>query len=357
MWSKEKAWQWYLSKPWIRGCNFLPSDCCSRLELWQELDFEKHLETSKRELKLAASIGYNSIRMILQFEVWDQQHDGFMERFERFISAAAEQGLSLMIVFANDCTVPKEWYRPMKLGPQHFDLGYHGGLKRSPHSGQRESVGYNSVLDELDTAERFFKMVREIIGRYARDKRILMWDLFNEPGNGNRGEISVPHVRRIFEEARNIAPDQPLTSCRWQGNPSDNLAAELSDIVSFHAYGNLEVQVGVIAKLRKFGRPMLNTEWLHRLFKCNVSECFPLFFLERIGCYNWGLVAGKSQTYEPWDLMWSEFEKDPEHCGFDFTKWQHDLFRPNLRPYDPHETNLIRRICTLADQTYPDKDK
>ena len=33
----------------------------------------------------------------------------------------------------------------------------------------------------------------------------------------------------------------------------------------------------------------------------------------------------------------------------DITKWQHDLFRPNLRPYNPAEIELIRRYSELAD--------
>lgn len=44
-WSCEKAWEWYNQTPWLRGCNFLPSDCCNHIAFWQELDFEKHLET------------------------------------------------------------------------------------------------------------------------------------------------------------------------------------------------------------------------------------------------------------------------------------------------------------------------
>ena len=133
-WSRKKAWEWYDNQPWLRGCNFLPSDCCNRIALWQELDFEQHLATADRELVLAASIGFNSIRVILEFIVWDEQHDGFLERFERFLSVAAGHGISLLVCFANDCTVPRdENYRPPQLGPQHYDWGYHGGRKNSPH--------------------------------------------------------------------------------------------------------------------------------------------------------------------------------------------------------------------------------
>lgn len=129
-WSKEQAWAWYDAQPWLRGCNYLPADCCNRIALWQELDFEQHLATADRELALAAAIGFNSIRVIVEFMVWDEEHDGFMARLERFIATAAKHGISLMVCFANDCTVPRdENYRPQQLGPQAYDWGYHGGRK------------------------------------------------------------------------------------------------------------------------------------------------------------------------------------------------------------------------------------
>ena len=65
-WSKEKAWEWYNSRPWIRGCNFMPSDCANRIDMWQEHDFEKHFATAEREIELAESIGFNSVRIILE---------------------------------------------------------------------------------------------------------------------------------------------------------------------------------------------------------------------------------------------------------------------------------------------------
>lgn len=83
-WSTEKAWEWYRGQPWLRGCNFMGSDCCNRVDQWQELGFEERLATADRELALAAAIGFNSIRLILQFEVWDQEHDGFMRRLDRY---------------------------------------------------------------------------------------------------------------------------------------------------------------------------------------------------------------------------------------------------------------------------------
>ena len=351
-WSPERAWEWYNGRPWFRGCNYLPSDCCNRIAMWQALDFETHLKTIDRELALAASIGYNSIRVILEYPVFELEHDSFHGRFERFLATASKHGILVMVCFGNDCTVPKnDQYRAPHLGPQEFDLGYHGGRKNSPHGSNPGTVGY-SILDDPDTADGFFAMVREIVSRYASDPRICVWDLFNEPGNSGRGEISVPHVRRIFETARQCKPEQPLTTGLWRtpqtASPAEKLALELSDIISYHCYGNYELNIQLIAALRQLKRPLLNTEWLHRPQSNTVGLLFPLFYLERIGCWNWGLVAGLSQTYEPWQSIWRRYEAG--ETDLDLTKWQHDLFRPSLRPYDPKEIEVIRRYSSRSDE-------
>ena len=88
VWTKEKAWQWYDSRPWMRGCNFMGSDCANRIDQWQEYGFEERFVTAERELKLAAETGFNTIRIIPEFIVWDQDHDGFMERFDRYLAVA-----------------------------------------------------------------------------------------------------------------------------------------------------------------------------------------------------------------------------------------------------------------------------
>ena len=106
-----------------------------------------------------------------------------------------------------------------------------------------------------------------------------------------------------------------------------------------------------ISELKELGRPIMCTEWLARCMNNNVEEIFPLFYLEKIGCYNWGLVAGKSQTYEPWNSVWERYENEP-NLKWDFTKWFHDLFRANHRPYNPKEIEIIKRFCDLADKDF-----
>ncbi|MBQ4106527.1 MAG: cellulase family glycosylhydrolase [Lentisphaeria bacterium] len=354
-WSCARANEWYAAMPWMRGCNYMPADCANRIAMWQALDAEKHFETIEREFVVMQKIGYNSIRIHLELPVWREERDSFLVRFERFIALAAKYGQLVMVCFGNDCTVPKnEHYRAPHLGEQVFDWGYHGGRKYSQHGTFPDAVGH-SLLDEPETAEIFFDMVREIITKYRNDPRICVWDLFNEPGNNNRGTISVPHVKRIFEVARACDPIQPLTTCIWHVpsdiTPAEQTALELSDVISYHNYADYDCNIRVLHELKKHNRPLLNTEWLHRIQHNTVQECFPLFFLEKVSCWNWGFVAGLYQTYEPWEGIWKSWEKG-EADDLDFTKWQHDLIRPNLRPYDPKEIAIIRSYADLADQDF-----
>ena len=164
-WSEEKVWKWYNQRPWIRGCNFMSSDCANRVDQWQEYGFEERFETTKRELKLVKETGFNSIRIIPEFIVWLKEHNGFMERFERYIEEAHKNGISCMVVLGNDCMPPKEEaLKRMNLGEQHVDWGYHGGRKVSQH-GVFNGAGY-SLLDEPEYAEKYYEFVREIVTKY-----------------------------------------------------------------------------------------------------------------------------------------------------------------------------------------------
>ena len=353
-WSKEKVWEWYNERPWIRGCNYMSADCANRIDQWQEYGFEERLETTKRELALAAETGFNSIRIIPEYIVWEKEHDGFMERFERYIDVAAQNGISCMVVLGNDCCPPyEEAQRRMQLGEQKVDWGYHGGRKVSQH-GTFDGPGY-SVLDEPELAEKYYEFVREIVTTYKDDERILIWDVFNEPGNSKRKTMSLPHLKKFFEIIREIDPIQPLTVGVWINHENldeiQKFGLENSDIISYHHYGSYTKEVKLIYHLKQYGRPLVNTEWLNRTVGNNVEELFPLFFLEKIGCYNWGFVAGKYQTFELYNSTWDGYKANPKNYeNYDFTKWMHDLYRPSLNPYNPKEIDVIKNFCALADE-------
>ena len=228
-------------------------------------------------------------------------------------------------------------------------------------------VGY-TVVDDPARYDAFNEMVREIVSKYAKDERVEIWNIYNELGNGRRRDKSVPAMERFFATARACDPIQPLTADTWTIvywsddplhpertplNPWEKRAVELSDVVSYHDYHNYESSVMTIKYLRDtYHRPLLNTEWLHRMQHNTVQTHLPLFYLERVGSYHWGFVAGLNQTYEPWESMWTRYERGDLPADVDFTKWQHDILRPNLRPYDPHEIETIKRYIALAEKEF-----
>ncbi len=360
-WIKERAWEWYNSRPWIRGCNYMSADCVNRIDQWQGLHFEERLATTKEELKVMKELGFNSVRIILEYVVWEKEHDSFLERFERYISLLDEFGISAMVVLANDCMPPKtELWKMPDIGEQSYDIGYHGGRRHSQH-GRHTGPAPHYYFDNVEGANSYFKMVEEIVTIYKDDPRILIWDLFNEPGNSQRSGITLPILEKMVKVVRKINPSQPLTIGAWCCDknyeftmPEDVFAIENSDIITYHNYSRYDEHIRVIKYLKQFGRPLINTEWLARCTDNTVFDNFPLFYLENIGCYNWGFVAGKYQTYEPYEAHW-QWYNDDKNAPIDFTKWFHDLYRPSLRPYDPREIELIKKFCTLADNEFKNR--
>ncbi len=201
------------------------------------------------------------------------------------------------------------------------------------------------------------EMVERVVKKYRADNRILAWNIENEPGAAI-GEHSIPLMLELFALVRSLDPVQPLAADVYWGvrengelkNEVEKTAYALSDFISFHSYSDYEKFLTGIYTLKKyFKRPIIVTEWLNRCNHNNVQEIYPLMLIENVGCYCWGFVQGKTYTTEPWDSLWKRAESDP-NVDFDFTKWQHELYRKNLHPYDPREINTIKHCNALADK-------
>ena len=359
-WSKEQVWEWYNSHPWIRGCNFIGSDCANRIDQWQSYGREERMEVADRELELAASIGFNTIRIIADFDVWLQERESYMSVLEEYLTLASKHGLSVCYVLATEVLLPRgidEEFKPKPLGEQSYAIGYHQG--RFPLSEEQLAKKPYHYLEREGLRELFCEMVNEIVTKYREDDRILFWDIYNEPGIA-LGRDATPIVEKVFELVRACDPIQPVTADIWRGVIKNGVAfeeerraVELSDFVNFHCYSTLEKVCLTIDELKKYGRPLVCTEWMNRINHNNVNDVYPIFFLERVGCYCWGFVVGKTQTNEPWEMFWKHYYDSEKHVDYDFTKWQHDLFRTGtLRPYDPREIDLIKQFNAVADKRF-----
>jgi len=360
-WTKEQASEWYAKLGWLRGCNFIGSDCANRIDMWQSYGSEKRLENADRELALCEKIGFNTVRYLVEFDVWYQERESFMNILEQYIALAAKHGQLVMICLANEAQLPRgDEYKPKPLGEQFYALGFHQG--RLPLTEEQKAQAPFHVLERPELRPLYLEMVREIVGKYASDKRVICWNVYNEPGVSGIGNRAIDMLNVLFETVREMDPMQPLCADIWRslldGKPRtepEKVALELSDIISYHSYTPIDKMVPQLCALRELGRPIFITEWLNRINHSDVRELYPLFYMENISCYCWGFVVGKTQTHEPWESLWADYYDPNKNVDYDFTKWQHDLFRANLRPYDPRELEIIERYNKLADETFAKK--
>ncbi len=328
-WTPEKAHQWYAAQEPIRGCNYLPRSAVNSTEMWQAESFDP--DTIAEELSWARAAGFNALRVFHQFLVWRDDPAGLKSRIDQFLDLAEANGIKAMFILFDDCAFAgKEPY----LGKQDDPVPY------THNSGWTPSPGLKRVVDRAVWPD-LKDYVLDIVGSFAEDERVQVWDLYNEPGNSDLGEKSLPLVEAAFAWAREAGPRQPLTTSIFRLHDEyamEERILELSDVTSFHHYGDTGVEA-VIQRCQAYGRPVLCTEWLRRVVGQTVELILPIFSRERIGWYNWGLVAGRTQTY----LDWRRELNSPES-----TTWQHDIFHADGQPYDADEIELIRSF-SFAD--------
>lgn len=323
-WTVSRAWAWYARQPWLVGCNYLPSTAVNDVEMWRKETFDPR--TIDRELGWARALGFNTVRVFLNFVVWEAAPENLKRNFRHFLKIADRHGIRALPILFDDCNFA---------GRVAAD-----GAQPDPVPGVHNSQWVSSPPLALVTNRaawpRLEPYVRDIVGTFGKDARVVAWDLYNEPGNSGLGDQSLPLVETVFEWARAAEPLQPLTIGAWADfqSRSSRRMMELSDVVSFHSYDQLE---GLQAKHRvcsEYGRPLLCTEWMARTLGSRFETHLPYLKANKIGCWNWGLVAGRTQTYFPWGSP-----KDaPEP-----TLWFHDLFRADGTPYRLAETRFIKR--------------
>ncbi|WP_411031844.1 1,4-beta-xylanase [Spongiimicrobium sp. 3-5] len=352
-WTKEKANKWYNSYNWLAGTNFSPSTAINQLEMWQAETFD--LETIDRELKWSADLGFNLHRVYLHNLLWQQNSCAFIDRMHQFLDVADKYNIKIMFVLFDDV-----WDPNPKLGKQREPVPHrhNSGWLQAPGKEYLQNEELHPLLEAY---------VKGVITAFKNDTRVAVWDLYNEPTQENTGwygEESVnktelaPDVKRkytlrlvkkTFKWAREVNPSQPLTMGIWWndvnnwGTPKkmpdvDRVMMENSDVITFHTYDkDIKVVHKKISELKKYGRPIICTEYMARSENNTFENLMPIFKAENIGAISWGFVAGKTNTIYPWHSWQETFTTEPK-------VWHHDILRPDGTPYDQAEVDLIKRL-------------
>jgi Glycosyl hydrolase family 10 len=343
-WTGQKANAWYAQQPWLVGSNYVPKSAINQLEMWQEATFDP-VEIDQ-ELTWAEAMGMNTMRVFLHDLLWQQDAAGFQKRIDQFLVIASRHHIRPLFVLFDSC-----WDPLPHLGVQHPPIpGVH-------NSGWVQSPGATALADPSQYP-RLKAYVKGVIAAFAKDDRILAWDVWNEPGADNAGSYAKEELRdktarvtillpQVFQWAREANPVQPLTSAVWAVDTSPDGAnlGELqqiqlreSDIITFHNYSWPEYFKRQVIWLKKYNRPVICTEYMARAVGSTFDTVLPVAKEERVGAINWGFVAGKTQTYLPWE-SW-----DHPYILTQPPVWFHEVLRPDGTPYREAEVNLIRQL-------------
>ncbi len=342
-WPEKAANTWYAKQPWLVGANYIPATAINELEMWQADTFDpKRIDT---ELGWAESIGMNTMRVFLHDLLWQQDAPGFKKRIDEFLRIADKHHIKPMFVLFDSC-----WDPFPKTGKQREPKpGVH-------NSGWMQSPGADALKD-ASQYPRLEAYVKGVVGAFANDKRVVAWDIWNEPDNlnnssylklepSNKVDLVLALLPQAFGWARAAGATQPLTSGVWKGNwsdpenlsPMEKIQLNLSDVVSFHNYDQSAEFEKRVQWLQRYNRPILCTEYMARGNKSTFQGSMPVAKRYHVAAYNWGLVAGKAQTHLPWD-SWQKPYVDREPAV-----WFHEVFRTDGTPYKQEEVDFIREI-------------
>lgn len=350
-WSASKAKAWGKEHGWLVGCNYSPRNAINQLEMWQKETFSPQM--IREELGWAKSLGFNTARIFLHDLAWAKDPKGFIKRVDQVLSIAQRNGIGVMLVFFDSC-----WHPFPRLGKQPDpEPGVH-------NSGWAQSPGIAVINDEkrFDALKPY---VVDVVKAFRTDPRVQIWDVWNEPDNPNflsygprdlgwdgKAAIASKYLQRVFDWVRSANPTQPLTSGPWLGDWAseqtlkghERIQYENSDVISFHCYGPADDMERRIQQLQRHGRPLLCTEYMSRGSGSTFETVMPVLKKYNVGAYNWGFVAGKTQTNYPWDSWQKPYETEPD-------PWFHDIFRGDGTPYREDEVALIRSLTGVKIKT------
>lgn len=349
-WSPDRANNWYQAQGWPVGANYITSNAVNQLEMFQADTFDpRRIDT---ELGWAQSAGFNTLRVFLHDLLWVQDQRGFQARLAQFVDIAARHGIKPLFVLFDSC-----WDPAPQAGPQRPPTpGVHNsGWVQSPGAARLDDRGYIRILRGYVTA---------VLTQFRNDDRVLAWDLWNEPDNPSRHYRSTERADKVqlvadllpqvFDWARSVDPCQPLTSGVWHGEWADpdsrstisGIQLDNSDVITFHSYAEPAEFENRIDELAPLGRPVLCTEYMARTLGSTVEDILPIAKRRNVAAINWGFVAGKTQTYFPWDSWEHPYTAMPD-------VWFHDLLQPDGRPFKAPEIQTIRQMSGLAMHLRP----
>lgn len=310
------------------GANYTPAYAVNQVQFWHDF----RAEVVEKELEAAQKyFGIKTLRVYLHNINFDEEKKVFMTNLEKFLVICEKHGVKPGFVFFDDCHRDEGIFLDKPTTPIK---GFHNGRWAwCPQKRQRDP----------ENLEKFKPYVQEVIRAHRTDKRVLWWEIFNEPAPGAK------YSRRLsvagYRWAKEVKPIQPVLNCFHNKGWTDT---DVTDIVDAHIYrwnpsawdrlANANIKKGTVfteagarwnAPRPSNGEPCEVLKWLQR--RRASARSTPGVYL----C--WELMVGNSNCRWYWGTKPDTPEPTIPWCG---------LMWPDATPVSLAEAEAVHRYVT-----------
>lgn len=238
----------------VRGAVYFPSYAWNSYQTWSR--YEPAIVS--HEVRYAARLNLNSLRVYLSYEFWRENGPALLERVDRFLEVCANHGVRpLLSLFEG---TPD--FRPTEENLTDTDPA----TAKGTHSPAAELTNPDESGDPTWYGARspmhYAGVIAETVGE---DPRLLAIELANEPYGG--GDMSAPFLRDVHERVRDRAPNATVTlgSADLPRGQFGGITSDL-DVHQFHE--NVPTREELEDSLdrartrhERTGKPIWLTEW------------------------------------------------------------------------------------------------
>jgi len=353
----------------VRGATFIPSYASNTYDIWRHYDHD----VFDRELRLVEAVGYNSVRLWLNYSVYEEIGPQMVDRVEDALRLCAKYHLRALIVLFDSCGVrPRKDARWMTASEaydyflnsprlsaeekQHLQRLF-GGYVKGYGKDTLVPVGSDSPImtilwqnwqstpgnDRLgpEWYPKLEAYVNALIGRLRNNPNVLQWELMNEPEFVSEGPFTAnllvkPEDLKLVETflthfhdyVKQRYPNE-LFGIGWAMLPNSRKYAHLVDVLNFHVYAEpdkLQQTIDqAVAISKEAGKPILITETLAnwdfgapdfgKLASdegqlAHYQKVLPVLLKSPIGWMAWGMVI--SRDFDPFtDIFYPDGHPRP----------------------------------------------
>ena len=267
---------------------------------------------------------------------------------DQILRKASELGLNSVRSWIGGNTVEEQ----IAFIRKYVDDASKYGLTFSPVLSFYGRYYYDNTISEEERLKLTEEYIRKVVGAFAKDERIAMWDIWNEPSTAQNDETmrQMDWLEKMVEWCRLENPVQPITSSIiWEGGEYDTTSTyykrrmeveRMMDIHNIHNYRFLQPEhtppIEIINRIKRMdGRPIVSSEVLARPVSGGLTRTLKLFAREHVNFYLWGMFVTDSRN---WSVQWGRTTYDPYEPIF------HDMLYSDGTPYDYREIENLRKF-------------